>query len=145
MVRATRAHSGRRQAFKTGARPPRSRKSTSVEDDKRDDLIDKPYLSDEELRMWFSRMLNLQGQAQRDYRETVQAEITRRQTNAQIRVLQGQERQIEAQGKQLEAQGKQLEIQAQLTRSLRTASWVLVGATILLAFATVLPWIWPRH
>ena len=46
------------------------------------------------------------GQAGREFEERVRAEITRRQTNAQIRVLQAQERQIEAQGKQLEAQGK---------------------------------------
>jgi hypothetical protein len=110
-----------------------------VEDDKRD-LLDIPLLSDEQLRAYFTNPGGSRDPVVRvrELREMAQAEITRRQTNQQIRLLRDQ-------GRQLDAQGKQLEIQATLTRSLTRATWVLAAATIILAVTTFLLWIWPRH
>lgn len=117
-----------------------------MEDDK--DVTDIPYLPEETLRKLLrgnmSGLSLFGGGPNQDCRELAIAEMTRRQTNAQTRLMRGQEQQLEAQGKQLEAQRKQIEVQTTVARSLRNATWVLAAATVLLAIATLVPWIWPR-
>ncbi len=115
-----------------------------MEDDK--DPTDIPILPHDDLRNFLAGKSGLpSGQTYRDHQTLVIAEITRLQTNAQIKQMQAQERQLEAQGEQIEAQGKQIATQTAVARSLRNATWVLVGATVLLAVATLVPWIWPAH
>ena len=109
-----------------------------MEDDDKD-LLDHPLMTDAELRKFFSNTSRLFGsEAYKAEMNLVVAEITRRQTNEQIRLIRAQEAQLEAQGKQIETQGA-------LTRSLKRATWVLAAATILLAAVTLVPWVWPRH
>jgi cell division protein FtsX len=107
--------------------------------EKEDELMETLLVDEKVLQQFDAAKLSpMNSVRDRIFWETVRAEITRRQTNEQIRLIRAQE-------KQLEAQGKQTETQSRLARSLRTATWVLAGATILLAIATVLPWLWPRH
>jgi hypothetical protein len=109
-----------------------------MEDDDKD-VTDIPFMTPDEVRKFLrgpSRAVT-SDQWKAEFNLAV-AEVTRRQTNEQIRLIRAQER-------QLEAQGKQIATQSNLTRSLKRASWVLAVATILLAVATLIPWIWPRH
>ena len=107
-----------------------------VEDEK--ELTDIPIVPHDQLRKFLAGELELiRGEEYRDFRNGAIAEITRLQTKSQIQVIQMQERQLEAQGRQIDAQ-------TAVARSLRNATWVLVVATVLLAIATLVPWIWPR-
>jgi uncharacterized protein HemX len=90
-----------------------------------------PFLSDQDFRDVLSNKRLTGDQTARGHLiERAAAEMTRRLFRSQLKSL-------EAQGRQLEAQGRQNESQIKIARSLRTATWWLSGATILLAIATV--------
>jgi hypothetical protein len=108
-----------------------------MEDDDKD-LLDMPFMTPDELRKFFSSRSRIYGsEPYRTEMHLAVAEITRRQTNEQIRLMGAQERQLEAQGEQIETQT------TKLTRALARASLALVVVIVLLAVATLIPWIWP--
>ncbi len=90
-----------------------------------------PLLGDQQFRDFLSNKNWTLDQTDRGHLiQRAAAEMNRRLFRSQLKSL-------EAQGRQLEAQGRQNEAQFEIAKSLRTATWWLSGATIVLAIVTV--------
>src|SRR5882724_807256 len=88
------------------------------------------FMEEGDLRRFLAEKMQLDQDQYAIFFQRASAEINRRFSRKQIRLL-------EAPGSQLEAQGRQNEAQLEVARSLKRATWWLSGATIVLALATV--------